>query len=55
MTADNLGSLIGIACSPVTGGGTGAGCEVNQQPVCCTDNTFNGLINVGCSPINIYL
>ncbi|KAI9570834.1 hypothetical protein HD554DRAFT_2037289 [Boletus coccyginus] len=29
---------------------TGASCT--QQPVCCTNNNFNGLINLGCPPID---
>ncbi|KAF1982441.1 hypothetical protein K402DRAFT_424548 [Aulographum hederae CBS 113979] len=28
-------------------------CSSNQQPVCCTGNTFTGLIAIGCTPINV--
>ncbi|TFK65624.1 fungal hydrophobin [Pluteus cervinus] len=46
--------LIGFSCSPLSilGGG---GNSCSAQPVCCTNNQFNGLINLGCSPININL
>ncbi|KAG2347183.1 hydrophobin-1 precursor [Suillus weaverae] len=44
----------GTSCSPISlfGGGSGANC--NQEPVCCEDNSYNGLVNIGCSPINIW-
>ncbi|EGN97249.1 hypothetical protein SERLA73DRAFT_17726, partial [Serpula lacrymans var. lacrymans S7.3] len=44
---------IGLNCNPITGIGAGLGPQCTSQPVCCTDAHFNGLINVGCSPINI--
>ncbi|KAI9567747.1 fungal hydrophobin-domain-containing protein [Boletus coccyginus] len=47
------GSQVGVSCSPTTVGGTGTGSSCTQQPVCCTGNSFNGVINVGCSPITI--
>ncbi|KIJ60366.1 hypothetical protein HYDPIDRAFT_117274 [Hydnomerulius pinastri MD-312] len=47
--------LLGLGCSPITVVGTGSGAQCTQQPVCCTGNTFNGLINIGCTPINIGL
>ncbi|KAF9234085.1 hydrophobin [Melanogaster broomeanus] len=44
--------LFALGCSPLI---LGVGASCTQQPVCCTGNTFNGLINVGCSPINLAL
>ncbi|KAG9226669.1 hypothetical protein CCMSSC00406_0006106 [Pleurotus cornucopiae] len=45
--------LIGLHCSdPILGLG---GPKCSSQTVCCTNNKFNGLINIGCSPINIGL
>ncbi|KAF8961856.1 fungal hydrophobin-domain-containing protein [Flammula alnicola] len=46
--------LVGLTCSPLSGVGVG-GNSCSQQPVCCENNHFNGLIVVGCSPININL
>jgi len=47
-----LGSnvLVGLTCSPLSIIG---GTSCTTQPVCCTDNSFNGVIAIGCSPINL--
>ncbi|ESK84730.1 hydrophobin 3 [Moniliophthora roreri MCA 2997] len=54
-----LGSLglVDIVLNGVTGN-VGLGCSVlgnncQQQAVCCDNVTFKGLVNLGCSPINI--
>ncbi|KLO09584.1 fungal hydrophobin, partial [Schizopora paradoxa] len=47
---DNL--LVGIGCSPITVIGVDSG-SCSSQPVCCENNSFNGLIAIGCDPINI--
>ncbi|KAI6033290.1 hydrophobin [Pisolithus marmoratus] len=44
---------VGVNCIPITVIGTGAGCQASQQSACCTGNNFNGLVTVGCSPINV--
>ncbi|KAG0696330.1 fungal hydrophobin [Suillus ampliporus] len=46
---------VGLGCSPISVIGAGSGAVCNQEPVCCSGNTYYGLINIGCSPINIYL
>ncbi|KAH0830199.1 fungal hydrophobin [Lanmaoa asiatica] len=51
----DLTSTVGVACSPITGTGLGSGSSCTQQPVCCNNVYQNGLINLGCSPININL
>ncbi|KAJ2912065.1 hypothetical protein MD484_g8348, partial [Candolleomyces efflorescens] len=55
---NNLTGQVGSNCSPVNvlAGGTGGSWSdsVGQQ-VCCQNNYYNGLINVGCSPIGIAL
>ncbi|KAK0184041.1 hydrophobin-251 [Armillaria mellea] len=44
----------GVTCSPISVIGVG-GTQCNNQVVCCDDNNFNGLIALGCTPINIGL
>ncbi|KAG6833259.1 hypothetical protein H0H87_009434 [Tephrocybe sp. NHM501043] len=45
---------VGLTCSPLSVIGVG-GSSCNAQTVCCENNNFNGLIAIGCTPININL
>ncbi|KAF8204671.1 hydrophobin-251 [Pholiota molesta] len=31
------------------------GTSCSAQPVCCTNDSFNGVVALGCTPININL
>ncbi|KAH0835039.1 hydrophobin [Lanmaoa asiatica] len=42
---------VGLACSGITGAGSGTSCK--STSVCCNSTHYNGLINVGCSPIDL--
>ncbi|KAI6012100.1 hypothetical protein PISMIDRAFT_677031 [Pisolithus microcarpus 441] len=44
---------IGTQCSPISVVGASNGAQCNAQTVCCTNTQFNGLINIGCMPINV--
>ncbi|KAG2364774.1 hydrophobin [Suillus spraguei] len=55
ITLDPFEGSAGLGCSPISVIGAGSGSVCTQQPVCCSGNTYYGLINIGCSPINIYL
>ncbi|KAG5718506.1 hypothetical protein E4T56_gene15353 [Termitomyces sp. T112] len=44
----SITGLVGLTCGPLS-----AGCT--QQNVCCSNNNFNGLVALGCTPINVGL
>ncbi|KAJ2929148.1 hypothetical protein H1R20_g7940, partial [Candolleomyces eurysporus] len=52
---DGLTGGIAANCSPLGVAAIGNGASCSSQTVCCQDNQYNGLINVGCSPINLAL
>ncbi|KAF8228375.1 hydrophobin [Tricholoma matsutake] len=48
-------AAIGTNCDPLSVVGLGSGAQCTQQPVCCTGNSFSGLVVVGCTPISVNL
>ncbi|TDL24350.1 fungal hydrophobin, partial [Rickenella mellea] len=46
---------VGLTCSPITAVGVGSGASCNNQAVCCENNSFNGIVAIGCTPVNIAL
>ncbi|KAJ2934434.1 hypothetical protein H1R20_g2679, partial [Candolleomyces eurysporus] len=51
----NLKGYIRSNCLPINVLALGLGASCLSQQVCCQDNYYNGLINVGCFPINVSL
>ncbi|KAF5315636.1 hypothetical protein D9611_004971 [Ephemerocybe angulata] len=47
----SLGKFVGFTCSPINVPGAG-GTHCTQQVVCCNNNSFNGVIALGCMPFN---
>ncbi|KAF5348085.1 hypothetical protein D9758_010062 [Tetrapyrgos nigripes] len=45
---------VGVTCSPISVIGVG-GNSCTAQPVCCENNSFNGIVALGCSPVNLNL
>ncbi|KIM53113.1 hypothetical protein SCLCIDRAFT_139587 [Scleroderma citrinum Foug A] len=50
-----VGPLLALNCSPITGLGIGTGANCAQQAVCCQNTQFSGLINIGCTNLNLGL
>ncbi|KAF8147571.1 fungal hydrophobin-domain-containing protein [Crassisporium funariophilum] len=48
-------ALVGATCSPIDILGIGAGGQCTAQPVCCQNNSFNGVVAIGCTPITLGL
>ncbi|KLO20324.1 fungal hydrophobin [Schizopora paradoxa] len=44
--------MVGVNCNTVSVIGVG-GNDCSQQPVCCTDVRENGLVALGCTPVNV--
>ncbi|KIM61504.1 hypothetical protein SCLCIDRAFT_1215971 [Scleroderma citrinum Foug A] len=45
--------LLGLDCSPITVIGLGGGASCTQQAVCCQGTDFTGLVNIGCTNLNL--
>jgi len=43
---------VGLTCTPLSGLALSSQ-SCSQQPVCCNGNNFNGLVVIGCTPINV--
>ncbi|TFK38443.1 fungal hydrophobin-domain-containing protein [Crucibulum laeve] len=54
VVVDDVTALVGITCTPITVIGVG-GNSCNAQTVCCENNSFKGVIAIGCTPVNIAL
>ncbi|KAH8109101.1 hydrophobin, partial [Phellopilus nigrolimitatus] len=54
VVAQGVDVPVGITCSPISVIGVG-GDSCTADPVCCENNTFNGVVALGCTPINVGL
>ncbi|KAJ8518889.1 hypothetical protein ONZ45_g4118 [Pleurotus djamor] len=54
INAQGVTGQVGVTCSPITVIGAGSA-ACNAQTVCCDNNTFNGVVSLGCSPVNLSL
>ncbi|KAF5325506.1 hypothetical protein D9619_009949 [Psilocybe cf. subviscida] len=48
----SITALVGVTCSPITVGGV-SGTSCSAQPACCTNDSFNGVVALGCTPISL--
>ncbi|KAF9552094.1 fungal hydrophobin [Agrocybe pediades] len=54
VVVQDVTALIGVTCSPISVIGIG-GNSCTAQPVCCTNNSFGGLVALGCTPVDLSL
>ncbi|KAF9552093.1 fungal hydrophobin, partial [Agrocybe pediades] len=54
VVVQDVTALVGVNCSPISVIGIG-GNSCTAQPVCCTNNSFHGLVALGCSPVDLSL
>ncbi|KAF8154240.1 hydrophobin-251 [Crassisporium funariophilum] len=54
IVVQDVTALVGLTCSPISVIGI-AGNSCSAQPVCCSNNSFNGLVALGCTPVNLNL
>ncbi|KAK0213253.1 hydrophobin-251 [Desarmillaria ectypa] len=43
---------VGLACDPITVVGLGT-TQCDNQPACCENNNYNGVVALGCTPVNL--
>ncbi|ESK88579.1 hydrophobin [Moniliophthora roreri MCA 2997] len=55
VVVQDLNIPIGVNCVPISAVIGIGGNSCSQQPVCCEENNFNGLVALGCTPINANL
>ncbi|KAI0350778.1 fungal hydrophobin [Trametes cingulata] len=46
----DLNVPVGLSCSGITGVGVGGSDSCSANTVCCDDNSFGGLLAIGCLP-----
>ncbi|TFK35244.1 fungal hydrophobin-domain-containing protein [Crucibulum laeve] len=50
----NLNVDVGLTCDPISVIGIGSN-SCNAQAVCCENNSFHGLVAIGCTPVDLSL
>ncbi|KAF9556913.1 fungal hydrophobin [Agrocybe pediades] len=54
IAVQDVNGLVGVTCFPISTVGIGS-LVCSAQPVCCTNNSFNGIVALGCVPVNLNL
>ncbi|TFK35245.1 hydrophobin, partial [Crucibulum laeve] len=54
IVVQDVTALVGLTCSPISVIGIG-GNSCTAQTVCCEDNSFHGIVALGCTPISLGL
>ncbi|KAK7470374.1 hypothetical protein VKT23_001801 [Stygiomarasmius scandens] len=54
VVVQDVNALVGVTCTPISVIGVG-GNSCSANPVCCENNSFNGLVALGCVPVDLSL
>ncbi|KDQ55625.1 hypothetical protein JAAARDRAFT_133553 [Jaapia argillacea MUCL 33604] len=52
IVVQDVTALVGLTCSPITVIGVG-GSSCSAKPVCCQDNSYGGVISIGCVVVEL--
>ncbi|KAF9522624.1 hydrophobin-315 [Crepidotus variabilis] len=52
INVSDVDALVGVTCTPITVIGAG-GSSCAAQPVCCSNNSFKGVVAIGCTPVSL--
>jgi len=55
VVVQDVNVLVGITCTPITVIGAGSGASCSSQAVCCDNDSFHGVVAIGCTPVDLSL
>ncbi|ETW76432.1 hydrophobin-like protein [Heterobasidion irregulare TC 32-1] len=55
IVVQDLNIPVGLTCTPISVIGVGSGASCDASPVCCEDNSYNGVVAIGCVPVDLSL
>ncbi|EIW52193.1 hydrophobin [Trametes versicolor FP-101664 SS1] len=53
VVVQDLNIPVGVTCTAITVVGVGSGSSCSENTVCCDDNSFGGLVSIGCLPASV--